>query len=241
MANKNMIIKSTVNGQISELYPKTKTDNVFSQGGTNLESILTTMSSTIDSVSKIIPDGKETIYSGNLNNITASESRVYASPSNMPSNLDGNVLCETSIINSNTATQKITLLSNKKDHAFNDSYPSFIRTKVSGMWNEWEKIDANGRYRIDRGANKNSSLSVDISYWVEGMYLLSVRGVESANVVHSPSLYMFYKSSNYSYPTFTPIHETDNSKISSFSISAQGTMSITYDANLYHITSVRLI
>ena len=46
MPSKNSILKGIVNGQVTELYPKTAANNTFLQSGTDLETALTTMPTT---------------------------------------------------------------------------------------------------------------------------------------------------------------------------------------------------
>ena len=46
MPSKNSILKGIVNGQVTELYPKTAANNVFLQSGTDVETAMTTMPTT---------------------------------------------------------------------------------------------------------------------------------------------------------------------------------------------------
>ena len=46
MPSKNSILKGIVNGQVTELYPKTVAENVFAASGTDLETLLTTIPTT---------------------------------------------------------------------------------------------------------------------------------------------------------------------------------------------------
>ena len=46
MPSKNSILKGIVNGQVTELYPKTAPNNVFLQSGTDVETAMTTMPTT---------------------------------------------------------------------------------------------------------------------------------------------------------------------------------------------------
>ena len=55
MPSKNSILKGIVNGQVTELYPKTAANNTFLQSGTDLETALTTIPTT-ETVEGLISD-----------------------------------------------------------------------------------------------------------------------------------------------------------------------------------------
>lgn len=63
MPSKNSILKGIVNGQVTELYPKTAANNVFAQSGTDLETLLTTIPST-ETVNGLISDAIDDLING---------------------------------------------------------------------------------------------------------------------------------------------------------------------------------
>ena len=63
MPSKNSILKGIVNGQVTELYPKTAANNVFAQSGTDLETLLTTIPST-ETVNGLISDAIDALIDG---------------------------------------------------------------------------------------------------------------------------------------------------------------------------------
>ena len=63
MPSKNSILKGIVNGQVTELYPKTAANNVFAQSGTDLETLLTTIPST-ETVNGLISDAIDVLING---------------------------------------------------------------------------------------------------------------------------------------------------------------------------------
>lgn len=63
MPSKNSILKGIVNGQVTELYPKTAANNVFAQSGTDLETLLTTIPST-ETVEGLISDAIDALIDG---------------------------------------------------------------------------------------------------------------------------------------------------------------------------------
>lgn len=85
--------------------------------------------------------GTPLIVCGNLDNITVSEIRVYSSPSGLPTGVSASSVCivETLVVDSNSAYQIITLLSNQGT-AQERSYPTYKRVKVGGVWYDWKLI-----------------------------------------------------------------------------------------------------
>ena len=63
MPSKNSILKGIVNGQVTELYPKTAANNTFLQSGTDLETALTTMPTT-ETVEGLISDAIDALIDG---------------------------------------------------------------------------------------------------------------------------------------------------------------------------------
>lgn len=63
MPSKNSILKGIVNGQVTELYPKTAANNVFAQSGTDLETLLTTIPTT-ETVNGLISDAIDALIDG---------------------------------------------------------------------------------------------------------------------------------------------------------------------------------
>lgn len=63
MPSKNSILKGIVNGQVTELYPKTVTEQVFAASGTDLETLLTTMPTT-ETVNGLISDAIDALIDG---------------------------------------------------------------------------------------------------------------------------------------------------------------------------------
>lgn len=63
MPSKNSILKGIVNGQVTELYPKTAANNVFAQSGTDLETLLTSIPTT-ETVNGLISDAIDALIDG---------------------------------------------------------------------------------------------------------------------------------------------------------------------------------
>ena len=63
MPSKNSILKGIVNGQVTELYPKTVAENVFAASGTDLETLLTTIPTT-ETVNGLISDAIDDLING---------------------------------------------------------------------------------------------------------------------------------------------------------------------------------
>lgn len=63
MPSKNSILKGIVNGQVTELYPKTVAEQVFAASGTDLETLLTTMPTT-ETVNGLISDAIDDLING---------------------------------------------------------------------------------------------------------------------------------------------------------------------------------
>lgn len=63
MPSKNSILKGIVNGQVTELYPKTAANNVFAQSGSDLETLLTTIPTT-ETVNGLISDAIDALIDG---------------------------------------------------------------------------------------------------------------------------------------------------------------------------------
>ena len=63
MPSKNSILKGIVNGQVTELYPKTAANNVFLQSGTDVETAMTTMPTT-DTVESLISAAIDDLIDG---------------------------------------------------------------------------------------------------------------------------------------------------------------------------------
>lgn len=63
MPSKNSILKGIVNGQVTELYPKTAANNVFLQSGTDVETAMTTMPTT-DTVEGLISAAIDALIDG---------------------------------------------------------------------------------------------------------------------------------------------------------------------------------
>ena len=63
MPSKNSILKGIVNGQVTELYPKTAANNVFLQSGTDVETAMTTMPTT-DTVEGLISAAIDDLIDG---------------------------------------------------------------------------------------------------------------------------------------------------------------------------------
>ena len=63
MPSKNSILKGIVNGQVTELYPKTVAEQVFAASGTDLETLLTTIPTT-ETVSGLISDAIDALIDG---------------------------------------------------------------------------------------------------------------------------------------------------------------------------------
>ena len=63
MPSKNSILKGIVNGQVTELYPKTAANNTFLQSGTDLETALTTIPTT-ETVEGLISDAIDALIDG---------------------------------------------------------------------------------------------------------------------------------------------------------------------------------
>ena len=63
MPSKNSILKGIVNGQVTELYPKTAANNVFLQSGTDVETAMTTMPTT-DTVESLISAAIDALIDG---------------------------------------------------------------------------------------------------------------------------------------------------------------------------------
>lgn len=63
MPSKNSILKGIVNGQVTELYPKTAANNVFAQSGTDLETLLTSIPTT-ETVNGLISDAIDDLING---------------------------------------------------------------------------------------------------------------------------------------------------------------------------------
>ena len=63
MPSKNSILKGIVNGQVTELYPKTVAEQVFAASGTDLETLLTTIPTT-ETVSGLISDAIDDLIDG---------------------------------------------------------------------------------------------------------------------------------------------------------------------------------
>lgn len=87
------------------------------------------------------PRSQSQVSGGNLNNATVSENRVYVAPSGLPADVSASSVCiaETCVVDSNSAYQIITLLSNQGT-AQNRSYPTYKRVKVGGVWYDWKLI-----------------------------------------------------------------------------------------------------
>ena len=63
MPSKNSILKGIVNGQVTELYPKTAANNVFLQSGTDVETAMTTIPTT-ETVEGLISDAIDALIDG---------------------------------------------------------------------------------------------------------------------------------------------------------------------------------
>ena len=63
MPSKNSILKGIVNGQVTELYPKTAANNTFLQSGTDLETALATIPTT-ETVEGLISDAIDALIDG---------------------------------------------------------------------------------------------------------------------------------------------------------------------------------
>jgi hypothetical protein len=63
MPSKNSILKGIVNGQVTELYPKTVAEQVFAASGTDLETLLTTIPTT-ETVNGLISDAIDALIDG---------------------------------------------------------------------------------------------------------------------------------------------------------------------------------
>lgn len=63
MPSKNSILKGIVNGQVTELYPKTSADNTFLASGTSVETALGTMPTT-ETVNGLISDAIDALING---------------------------------------------------------------------------------------------------------------------------------------------------------------------------------
>ena len=197
------------------------------------------MCSATNYVTHINPKGQSTVTSGDLNNITISEERVYNNPSNLPTGTSGFVICKTTIVDSNTGYQEIQFITSQTNTIYYDTYPHFIRSKTASTWQEWMKVDVMGCYRIETGANKTTSCTCDTTGWRTGLYLISVLGtVESTT--RACSMYMCYLS-NSGDTGFIPIVETTNSKITSFVRDGSNNrlFTLTFDTNYYHCVYAR--
>ena len=199
------------------------------------------VANSVDFTTRVNVTGTSTISNANLNNISVSEERVYNNPTNLPSGTSGFVICKTMIVDGNSAYQEIRFISSQVTTIYRELYPIFIRTKTSGIWRSWMKLDTDGHYVMDSGSANLTTVSFSTTYWISGTYLVSVQNNIQASDRYAPSLYMFYKRTDYTSPFLTPIVETAKSKISSFAIDTDGTATITYDAAGYHNAAARLI
>lgn len=101
-----------------------------------------TLTADITSLKHIVdPRSQSQVSGGNLDNITVSEIRVYIAPSGLPTGVSASSVCivETLVVDSNSAYQVITLLSNQGT-AQDRSYPTYKRVKVGGVWYDWKLI-----------------------------------------------------------------------------------------------------
>ena len=63
MPSKNSTLKGIVNGQVTELYPKTAANNTFLSSGTDVETALTTIPTT-ETVEGLISDAIDALIDG---------------------------------------------------------------------------------------------------------------------------------------------------------------------------------
>lgn len=101
-----------------------------------------TLTADITSLKHMVdPRSQSQVSGGNLDNITVSEIRVYIAPSGLPTGVSASSVCivETLVVDSNSAYQIITLLSNQGT-AQERSYPTYKRVKVGGVWYDWKLI-----------------------------------------------------------------------------------------------------
>lgn len=92
----------------------------------------TTVSHANSAYNAVIPSANSAVSSGNLDNITSNECRVYHSPSSLPSGTSGSVICTTRIVDSNTGYQDIVFITSP--------YASYRRAKTGGTWRAWIQI-----------------------------------------------------------------------------------------------------
>lgn len=92
----------------------------------------TTVSHANSAYSAVIPSANSAVSSGNLNDVTTNECRVYHSPSNLPTGVSGSVICTTRIVDGNTGYQDIVLIASP--------YSSYRRAKTGGTWRGWLQI-----------------------------------------------------------------------------------------------------
>lgn len=186
------------------------------------------------------PYGQSVVSSGSLDNISETETRVYNNPSGLPTGTSGYVICETTAVDRQSATQTITFISGQSSTIFGQSYPKFFRSKVAGTWREWMIVDTNGYYCLVRSNASISSVTVDISSLPDGAYLLRCANSESATTRHGISLYTLLLNSTGTTMLFNPIVEVANAKISNLTRTGD-TLNITFDHVGYHAVMLRTI
>lgn len=96
---------------------------------------ITSLKHTVD------PRSQSQVSGGDLDNVAVSEMRIYSSPSGLPTGVSASSVCivETLVVDSNSAYQVITLLTNQGT-VQNRSYPTYKRVKVDGVWYDWKLI-----------------------------------------------------------------------------------------------------
>ena len=179
------------------------------------------------------PYGQSTVASGSLDNISQTETRVYNNPSGLPAGTSGFVICETTAVDGNTATQTITFISSQNTTIYSQLYPRFHRTKTSGIWRDWMIVDTNGHYRLVNSNSDISSATVDISYIPDGTYLLRCSNSVTSTERYGTSLYTVNLNFNGTMLVFNPIVEVTNAKISNLT-RTDNTLNFTFDHRGYH-------
>ena len=181
--------------------------------------------------------GTSTISNANLNNISVSEERVYNNPTNLPTGTSGYAICKTVIVDSNSGYQEITFISAQSEA----QYSRYIRAKTSGIWRDWCLVDTDSHYRLDAASTSTTSKVTAIPNLLTGIYMISTMNSVSATTRYGSSLYTFQYRGDTSQIFFAPIVEVANSKITAFTVAADGTVNITYDTAGYHYTYCRRI